>query len=125
MAMHIDKNEGHYFQYIATASNVPSLSVDVGEIRYWVQKGPANEGGLLLVRNKSAIGGQRVFLPALDHEGVLTLFIQGKESDSEYEFRRGGVGISDVAKKELAGLPTGLVEKVFGKFEHRSDSTYD
>jgi hypothetical protein len=125
MAMQIREGEGHYFHYVATASNAPTLKVEVGEIRYWVQKGKADNNGSLLVSGKQVVGGKTQALPTPDEEGIFTLFVRGKDFKSEYEFRRGGVTISSIMKKELEGLPKTTVEKSFGTFDHRSESFYD
>lgn len=125
MAIQIREGEGHYFHYVATASNAPTLKVEVGEIRYWVQEGSAGDDGFHLVSGKQIIGGETKPLPTPDEEGIFTLFVHGDEFKSEYEFHRGGVTISSVLKKELAGLPRTTIEKSFGTFDHRSESFYD
>ncbi len=125
MAMQIREGEGHYFHYVATADNAPTLKVEVGEIRYWVQKGSAGSNGFRLVSGKQVAGGETKPLPTLDEEGIFTLFVRGKDFKSEYEFHRGGVTISSPRQKELEGLPKTTVTTSFGTFNHRSESSYE
>ena len=124
MAIEIRKTDGHYFQYIATAANAPSLQLNMGEIVYWVQEGAASGDGTLLVEEQVLTGHQVRMLPHPSGGGICTLFIHGKNFKSEYEFRRGGANLQSELEKELAGLPRGTVTKDFGVFNHRDESTY-